>query len=261
MDSRRPRAGRRFLPGDEQSLYPDALHAAAGLPGSRGQLRIFGEVTGPFGIPDFLALNGVEAVLQDRLALAVPPLLNEIDAAIVACSSAVAKRGLESLAQRVGWQVETVERRLPGLLRSGALIDVGRSRYVRPSALIPVGRLYAVETKLRNFRRALRQGRTYALWCENYVLVMQSVSEALLAEAVTTVAGDRGGLMVSGRWLQRPRSRRLSPARRLWGSEHLIAAMLGTDHQPSVAAKSSRPAESSPSQASARDVPPIAATT
>jgi hypothetical protein len=227
-ESKRPRAGRRFLPVAEKELRADALRAVNGIPGAHRDVVVFQEVSGPFGIPDFVAVVASPTLLQDRVALSVPPLLNEVDAGIVAHASGGAGRGVETLATRLGWGVETVERRLPGLLKSGALRDLGRNRYVRPSALVPVGRLYAIETKVRDFRRALRQARTYALWCDNYVIVMRSLSEASLGEAAEAVARDRGGLVIAGQWAQRPGSRRLRPAQRLWGSEHLAAATMGS---------------------------------
>jgi hypothetical protein len=225
-ESKRPRAGRRFLPVAEKELRSDAVRAARGLPGAHRGLSVFEEVAGPFGIPDFLAAVGPRSLLRRRAALRVPPLLNEVDAGIVARASVRLGKSAEALAEQLGWGVETVERRLPGLLRSGALTDLGAGRYVRPAALAPIGRLYAVETKIRDFRRALRQARTYALWCDNYVIVMPALSDASLGDAVHAVARDRGGLVVDGRWVQRPGGRRIPPAPRLWGSEHLVAATM-----------------------------------
>lgn len=233
-NSRRPRPGRRFLPIEELELEPDALRAVRGIPGAHRGVAVFREVVGPFGIPDFVAVVGPKMALRQRIALGVPPLLNELDAGIVAQVSPRAGKGVGAIAGRLGWSEGTVERRLPGLLKAGAIRDLGRDRYVRPAELGPVGKLYAIETKVRNFRRALRQARTYALWCENYVIVMPALSEASLFEAREVVAHDRGGLVVAGKWVQRLRARQLSSARRLWGSEHVVAAVLGTP-SPSLA--------------------------
>lgn len=239
-ESKRPRAGRRFLPVAEKELRSDALRAARGLPGAHRDFTVFEEVAGPFGIPDFLVVIGSKSLLRRRTALSVPPLLNEVDAGIVAVASARRGYSTDALAERVGWGAETIDRRLPGLLRSGALEDVGRGRYLRPAALVPVGRLIAIETKVRDFRRALRQARTYALWCDNYVIVMPSITEASFDEAVGTVARDRGGLLVAGRWAQRPGGRRLPPSSKLWGSEHVVAATVG---KPSPALGAGEPVE------------------
>lgn len=240
-ESKRPRAGRRFLPVAEKELRADALRAARGLPGAHRHFTVFEEVAGPFGIPDFLVVIGMKSMLMRRAALSVPPLLNEVDAGIVAVASA--RRGVttDTLAGRLGWAPDTVDRRLPGLLRSGALTDLGGGRYVRPAALVPIGRLVAIETKVRDFRRALRQARTYALWCDNYVIVMPSITEASVDTAVQSVADDRGGLVVAGRWVQRPGSRRLPPQARLWGSEHVVAATMPKPSPPLGAGKSPEP--------------------
>lgn len=232
-DSNRPRPGRRFLPVEELQLTPDAMRAIRGLPGAHREVSVFREVAGPFGIPDFLAVIGPQTALRERLALGVPPLLNEIDAAIVAQTSPKSGKTIEKVANKLGWPLSTVQRRIPGLLRNGALRDVGQGRYVRPSALSTIGRLYAIETKVRNFKRALRQARTYALWCDNYVIVMPQLSEAALFSAREALAADRGGLVMAGRWVQRIRTSDLPPTRRLWGSEHVVAAALDIpSHSP-----------------------------
>jgi hypothetical protein len=226
-ETKRPRAGRRFSPIAEAELEPDALRAIRGLPGAYRDVAVFRELTGPFGIPDFLAVVGSRATLQRRIELGVPPLINEIDAGIVSQASPKAARRTETLAKQLGWSVGSVERRLPGLLRSGALCEVSAASYVRPAALAPIGRLYAIETKVRDFSRALRQARTYAVWCDNYVIVMPRLSAASLASAQDLVAGDGGGLVVGGKWIKRVGRRRLAPSRRLWGSEHVVAAAMG----------------------------------
>ena len=57
-------------------------------------------------------------------------------------------------------------RRLPSVVRNGALREVAPERYVRPAALQPVGAIFAVETKLNDWRRALAQCRTYHTWAD-----------------------------------------------------------------------------------------------
>jgi len=97
-----------------------------------------------------------------------------------------------------------------------------------------VGRVYAVEAKVSDWRRALMQVRMYGVWADGYVLVMGALSARAVAAVTSEVASDGAGLMVDGRWLRRPTVRRLSPARRLWASEHVVAA-LRTSYQPSPA--------------------------
>jgi hypothetical protein len=232
IDSARPRGGRRFEPIHELALEPDAVQAARALPGVHRGLLVLREPTGPFGVPDLLAVVGGAEPLAERQALGVPPLLHQVDAGVAAVAAPRAARTVESLARRLGWPVETVRRRIPDLLRAGALTRVGQESYVRPAALRPVGRLYAIETKVRDWKRAVRQARTYSTWCDSYVIVMASLSMGALESAVETVRGDGGGLMVAGSWVQRPRLGARSPAQRLWGSEHLLAATLAPRLSP-----------------------------
>lgn len=175
-------------------------------------------------MPDLLAVVGPLRQLDKRLALDVPPLLNQVDAGVIAVANSRSPRTAESLARMVGWPVETVNRRVPHLLRSGALIAVGTRTYVRPPDLEPVGRLYAIEAKVRDWRRALRQVRTYSIWCDGYVIVMPELSESSTAGLLTAIVADGAGLVLGGRWIQRPRLAQRSRAQRLWGSEHAVAA-------------------------------------
>lgn len=225
--SLRPRPGRRYEPIEEALLENDALAGARALPHAHRGLTVLREVAGPFGVPDFVAVVGSSDALAARLRLDVPPLLNEVDAGIAASLSTRRGRSVDAVAARMGWTADTVQRRLPGLLRSHAVIDVGARRYVRPEALCPVGRLYAIETKVRDWRRALRQARMYRLWCDNYVVVMATLSDSTMPLALAAVDGDGGGLMASGSWVRRPRPHRLTDARRLWGAEHVVAALGG----------------------------------
>jgi hypothetical protein len=183
------------------------------------------EVAGPFGIPDFIAVAGSGDLVKARLGLGVPPLLNEVDSGIAGVASSRYARDAAELALRLGWSKETVQRRTPHLLRTGALIERRTGRYVRPADLVPIGRLFAIETKVSNWRQAVRQGRTYRLWCENYVVVMPRVSTSSITELVALVAEDGSGLVIAGRWARRPRARRVQVSRALWGSEHVVAAL------------------------------------
>jgi hypothetical protein len=227
LETARPRAGRRFEPSHELELEGDAVRAAHGLPGAHRGLLLLREVSGPFGVPDLLAVVAPPTLLTRRRTLSVPPLLNQIDAGVASAAAPRAARSPETLARRLGWPPESVRRRLPELLRSGALIRVGRDSYVRPEALQPVGRLYAIETKVKDWRRAVRQAKTYSLWCDSYVIVMGSLGAASLSRVTETVTDDGGGLMVNGHWLQRPHLAQRPPAQRMWGSEHLVAALIG----------------------------------
>lgn len=225
LTSVRPRPGRRFEPVKELELESDAIRAAQDLPGTKRGLMLIREASGPFGIPDLLALVGPPEPLQARLRLAVAPLLNEVDAGIVAAATTGRPRRADTLARQLGWSEETVRRRIPDLVRTGALTHIGKDSYVRPDALTTVGRLYAIETKVKEWRRAIRQARAYSLWCDTYVVVMPSIGPTSLSGVLEAITRDSAGLVVAGSWLARPRLGTRTGAQRLWGSEHVVAAI------------------------------------
>jgi DNA-binding Lrp family transcriptional regulator len=216
----------------ERELEPAARKAISGLPGVHYGLAVFRELAGPVGIPDFLAVVGPASAMQRRLGLPISPLLNRVDAGIAAVAAPSRGKTIEQISEQLKWSPSTIERRMTGLLKDGVLFEKGQGRYVRPDRLVPTGRLYAIETKVSNFSRALKQARTYSLWCYNYVIVMPALNPTVLDRAITAVKADGGGLVVDGRWQCRPKHRPKSPFRSLWGSEHVIAAIRG--YQPSV---------------------------
>lgn len=236
-DSSRPKAGRRFEPTHELVLHELAAEVVGNLRGASTGLVLLRELAGPIGIPDLTALVGDPGPLEERLALDVPPLLNQIDAAIAGIALAHAPRSASAFARKLGWPEETVLRRLPGLLRSRALERSGKSAYVRPEGLRPVGQILAIEAKVKDWRGALAQARTYSVWANNYVIVMGALAPGTISRLREEVAQDSGGLVVDGAWVLRPRKREVAPAKRMWASEHVVAGLIGTgrDHQPSTA--------------------------
>jgi hypothetical protein len=233
-ETENPRAGRRFEPTHELALHDGALFACRSLPGAHQGVVVIREMVGPIGIPDLTALVGKPAVLQQRLDLPVPPLLNRLDAAIVAVAAPRLSRDLSAIAASLGWPVTTIERRVPALLDVGALRETRPGRYVRPSALQPTGRLYAIEAKVRDRSAAVQQGRSYSVWADSYVIVIGALGARPLDALMADVSADSAGLLVDGRWLSRPVIRSLGVARRMWAAEHVVAALRGR-HQPSVA--------------------------
>jgi hypothetical protein len=230
--SSRPRHGRRFQPTHELALYGPALAACQAIPGAHRGLLVVAEASGPMGIPDLTALVGAPDPLEHRLALDVPPLLNEIDAAVVAVAHPGVGRSAAKIAASLGWPATTVERRLPGLIKNGALSRVRGNKFVRAEELKPLGRLYAVETKMRDRRAALRQARAYATWADSYVLVMGTLSPTARSQLLQDVEADQAGLVVNGKWLRRPVVRAIPVARRLWAAEFLVAALRGGPTSP-----------------------------
>lgn len=159
VQTSRPRGGRRFEPIAERALIEPAREAARQLPGAYRGLVVIEELAGPQGIPDLTVVIGPPEPLQRRLLSPVPALLNEIDAGIVSVAHHRASRTPTMLARRLGWPLVTVQRRIGKLLRCGALIEAAAGRFVSDSCLQPLGRIYAVEAKVRDGGAALRQVR------------------------------------------------------------------------------------------------------
>lgn len=225
-ETQRPRHGQRFQPTRELELLPTAIAAARSLPGSHRGLRLVQELAGPYGIPDIAAVVGPTTRLTDRLALPIPPLLNEIDAGIVAACSPLRGRSVEAIAGTLAWAPASIRRRIPALLKTHALVRTDRGTFIRPEGLAPLGTLYAIEAKVEDWRRAVAQARRYRTWADGYVIVMGAVSSRGLEWLTTEVSRDGGGLLVSEGWICRPRKQTLPPARRLWAAEHVVAASL-----------------------------------
>lgn len=226
----RPRSGRRFQPSHELALHGPAIQACAALPGAHRGLTVISEMTGPIGIPDLTAVVGPPSHLTARLAIKVPPLLNQLDAGVVAVTHPSQARSTAAMARLLQWPEQTVQRRVGELVHLGALHEVRPGRFVRPEQLRPVGRLYAVEAKVRDWGRALRQGRTYSVWADSYVLVMGPLADRAQHQLLEQAHQDKAGLVVAGRWLNRPTVHPLPIAQRLWAAEHVVAAVGGNYH-------------------------------
>jgi hypothetical protein len=132
-----------------------------------------------------------------------------------------------------------LRRRIGPLLTSGAVSVTDGGLYRRHAALTPGGRLYAIEAKLRDWRRAVRQSRGYRTWASNYVLVLGDLSPKATQAALEAVDSDSAGLFVDGSWLRKPAPLSQTPQQRLLGFEFLTAAL--TNYQPSLAMKASSP--------------------
>ncbi len=221
--SKRDRGGARFQPVHERRLISDARAVLNDLEQSDGLLALT-EFNSPFGVPDVTAVVGGGAEKTRRLRCQIPALLNEIDAGIVSAASSTTPHSARQLAYYLRWPAGSVKRRVPGLLASGALIESGSGLLAHP-AIVSWGELIAIELKIRDWRKALKQCRRYRLWANSYVLVVGQVPDVALEDLKQTVAADRGGLLVNGELLLRPRPSRHKPARSLWATEYVVAEL------------------------------------
>lgn len=219
-----PRAGRRFEPIQERELHQDAMRAVAGLPGASRGLVVVPEFAGPLGIPDFTAYVGGVDRIRRRQDLGLAPVVNEFEAGILTAAHVRRPLSTQALARQLGWPVDSITDRLRGLIARGALIESAPGRYVRPEPLEPGGRLFAIEAKVNDWRSALRQVRTYRVWADSYVLIMGHLGTRAQSDLTAEVRRDRGGLMVAGRWIVRPRLGDTAARRRMQAWELFSAA-------------------------------------
>lgn len=219
------RGGRRFEPLGEADLHALGEPAAASLPGSKRGVLLVPEMPGPLGQPDFVALAGGEEWVARRSAAGVAPQLAQADCVVLAALYENRALSLESLARRLGWTDDALIPVLRRLERSGALKVASGGAYTSNPGMTPAGTLFALEAKVKDWQRAILQGRAYRSWADNYVILLGHVGLVAEQRAAAGVADDGAGLFDGNGWVVRPKRRRSSPASRLWGFEYLFAAI------------------------------------
>jgi hypothetical protein len=231
LRSARVLPGRRFEPVAEAQLAIHIECLVASLPAAqrRGVLLI-SEVAGPFGIPDFVALVPDPDRLPARLDARFPPLLSEAATAIAVAVSARRRTSTEAVAVRVGLPRRVVRERLAALRQVGAVFGDDQSGWLRHEALAPIGRTHVFEAKVSDWRKGFSQAVTYAAWGDSATVVLARAPETWRQSGTS----DWIGLAIGPKWRRRPVVRRHSPARRLWASEHIVAAL--TAYHPSARA-------------------------
>lgn len=217
--------GRRFEPQAELILHELAQPAAASLPGAADEVLLIPEMPSPLGLPDFIALTGGQGWLRVRHAAGVKPIIAEADCSVLAVLHPGQSLSSATVARRMGWSLSALEPVLSRLEKAGAVETTsGGAHRVNP-ALVPQGSVFALEAKVKDWQKAVLQGRAYRSWADNYVVLLGEVGPVAVRRAAERVAHDGAGLYSSSGWIVRPRVRRPSPAKRLWGYEHLYAAM------------------------------------
>ncbi len=219
------RGGRRFEAIEERDLHGFATDVAASMPGPIGDVLLVAEMPSPLGVPDFVALIGGQDWQAARASAGVPPVLSDIDCTVLSLLSPTRALSVVSLVRRTGWSVEHVERTVTRLRRVGAAMLTGSGAVLSAPGMKPSGSLFAIETKVKNWQRALIQGRGYRTWADNYVLILGNAGPKAAQRAVSEVTADGAGLYTEHGWLVRPRRRLPSAARRTLGFEFLYAAV------------------------------------
>ena len=182
------------------------------------------ELQGPYGVVDLALLETDDAVLADRLALGVPPLLNQLDAAIVASLAVLQPRSLSTIACRLHWPERHLVTRIEQLRRIGAVERLPSGCFVRPNGLQPLGHLSAYEAKVTDWRRGLYQAATYATWADESTLAAGRLPRDP-SRALAMAAELRLGVIADGVWWRRAERQQLLPQTRLWASEYVVASL------------------------------------
>lgn len=223
--SRRDRPGRRFMPTAERELDPDLRDLAARLPGAGRGVTVIAEMPGPAGLPDLVAVP-MTPRLATRLEYACPPLLSWGDVRLAAAASPRQALSASALSRRLEADERSVRRRIARLIGCGALVETASGCVLRAPEIQPVGRIYALEAKVDDWSGGLGQALRYGAWADASATVVRRLPRD--RSRAMAQAADLGlGLALGARWLVRPRVRRLELARRLWASEHVIAALAG----------------------------------
>lgn len=221
-------AGRQFEAREERALYALASPAASTLPGSERGVILVSEVPGPLGQPDFIALVGGNHWLERRISSGIPPQLVQADCAVLSMLHVNRPLSESSLLRRIGWSSTDLAPVLRKLHRAGAVKITKGGAYCVIPELVPQGALFALEAKVKNWQRAMIQGRAYRSWADNYVVLLGGVGTIARQRAAEAIANDEAGLFSDHRWIVKPRARRANAAKRLWGFEYVYAAIVSS---------------------------------
>lgn len=220
--------GRRFEPVAERALEPVLRDLASRLPGNSLGVLASAEFAGPAGVADFVAVTRAYELLPARLEIDVPVLDSQSDASVVAAVSSRRRTSLTDVAERVGMSETQTARRLRQLCELGAIAECQGS-YRRHPALAPIGRMYAFEAKVSDWRQATAQALRYARWADAASIVLLRPPRD--AEILRVYARSlRIGVAIQHRWLVRPTLQPTSPGLRLLASEMFIATLIKSAH-------------------------------
>lgn len=216
------RSGRRFEPTAERVLHPALGTLAASLPGARGSLLTFDEFPGPVGMPDLVAVTRADAALYTRIEAGIAPVTSAADAAILSTVAIRRTTTVQTIRKCLGvTSGDQIERRIRRLLTTNALQSCGRG-YRRNPALVPLGRMYALEAKVSDWQRAMAQALRYVRWSDAAAVVLLDPPKDL-NPAREQARQLQLGLAVRDQWLVRPVLRPTTPGLRLLASETVVA--------------------------------------
>lgn len=220
------RHGRPFEPLHEVELKDDLIRVCRALARPAGLGFVILEMPGPMGVPDAVVMRTTPKALQERLNAQVQPVLNPYDCELI--TALRHERGNTDSAQaRLGWTDYTMKSVLARLRSADAVTATLRGRAHPKPGLQAIGKSIAVEAKVRDWKKALGQGRVYASWADSYQLLLGQVTDSAVLPLASMVAGDHAGLVIGRKWVVRPKL--ANGAGSLVASEYFLAAYLATN--------------------------------
>lgn len=216
-------AGQRYLPIEEQLLGPALRELASRLPNAPSGVLAALEFAGPNGIADFVATVGFRRQLAARLETSVPPITRASEVAVLSVVPVNRTVGSQAIARRLGFTDRQVQDAGRSLERVGAIQRVGAG-YRRHPGMEPVGRMYALEAKVRDWRRATSQALRYLTWADAAGVVLLH-PPAQVEEARGRLRELGIGLAIGSKWLVRPRIHPNRTALRFLASEVFVASV------------------------------------
>lgn len=224
IEPQNPKLNTRFVPKQELELNPALAMLASKLPRSSRGLITISEFEGPVGIPDFIGVTSFTKSLGERKEAGVPPLTSLADATLLAFVSSARWSSAASLARRTRQDETALVKKLNRLERSGYLKFQGRL-VQRAEFLKPIGRIYAFEAKVDDWRQASAQAFRYSRWSDAASIVLLRPPrnmDAVQAQAIRL----KIGFAVEDRWIIRPVISPSDSGQRLLASEMLYQTVL-----------------------------------
>lgn len=211
----------------EKLLDDDLVTLSMRLPRASEGLAIVREFPGGRGVADVVAITGWHDAVRRRLELPLPLLINETDCAVVAALSPNQTRTVSRVARMLGMSDQQLVRRLRPLVTTGHVEPCG-SGFRRVRGLEPIGRTYALEAKVNDWRQGISQALRYSTWCDAAAVVLLRDPRDL--DDVRTRCSALGlGLAAAGRWIVRPRISQLHAGLRLSASEQFVQRIVESD--------------------------------
>lgn len=198
--------------------------------GRRPPCVVAGEVVGPDAIADLVGARFDPASLQRREETRIQPL-TDILALQAVLVSRRARLTTREMAEACKVTPSGMRRGILLALEAGALIEVTRFRYTAHPRWSPVvRRAVAVELKLHDWSRALRQAIAYRAWANAAWVLLARRPPVAAVEAACAAGVGLGTLSPDGSviaWLSpQVRTARMMHWSSIWVGEQLLAAAL-----------------------------------